>query len=331
AFFSHPCEKPDWDEYAEKIIDEISHWSEKLGKIYVPTIFFGGGTPSLMPVNIFKTILSKIYSCFDVLPNAEITLESNPGTLDAVKLSDFCANGVTRLSIGVQSLDDSKLKFLGRRHTAYDALKLIDCANQQNVRVSGDFIYGLPHETPDDIRKICQQINSLGLTHCSMYELTIEKNTPFGKINLDMPDNKTMAEMYIAIQENLNLPRYEVSNYATADQHCIHNENIWDSDAYIGLGPGAAGRVFFNNTWYEQLGNNALFSAFTPNELAIEKVLTGMRTARGTKLTPDVYQVINMGFAKSETNMLRFTDDNRIVATDAGILVLDNLLTKLVK
>ena len=331
AFFSRACKTPDWDEYSDKIIQEIEHWADFLGKIPVPSIFFGGGTPSLMPVKTFEKIITKIYQKFNIEPNAEITLESNPGTLDGGKLNDFCIAGVNRLSVGVQSLFDSELQFLGRRHTVQDSLNLLGTALKQNMRVSADFIYGLPGHTTENVINLCDNINKLGLKHCSLYELTIEENTPFGKMNLKMPDNEKMAEMYQAIQEKLTLPRYEVSNYAVPGQECRHNQNIWAGDAYIGLGPGAAGRVFFDGAWYEQIGDNVKFSKISKRERAIEKILTGLRTMRGTELTDDVINVIDIEFAKSHPDMLRLTNNNHIVATDTGILVLDDLITKLVK
>lgn len=331
AFFSRACANPNWEEFCDTRVQEITYWGQKLGSPRVPTIFFGGGTPSLMPTYIFDKIISAIYKNFDVAPDAEITLESNPGTLSADKLDEFCKIGVNRLSVGVQSLDDEKLQFLGRRHSVADALRLLEIAAQKDIRVSADFIYGLPQQTPQDVIKMCDGINKLGLRHCSLYELTIEKNTPFGKMNLDMPSNQTMAEMYTAIQDTLNLPRYEVSNYAAPGFECKHNQNVWDGDAYIGIGQGAAGRVFLDGVWYEQMGNNERFDVLAPDERAIEKVLTGLRTMRGTALGDDVRKVINIEFAKSHPDMLGFTNDNRIVATDAGILLLDDLLVKLVK
>lgn len=331
AFFSRACASPDWDTYGDKIVQEIQYWAQKLGKISVPTIFFGGGTPSLMPIKTFEKIINAITQEFSVLPDAEITLESNPGTLDAKKLNDFCLAGVNRLSVGVQSLQDSQLQFLGRRHTVHDSLTLLDAAKQQHIRLSADFIYGLPAQTTQDVINLCNDINNLELGHCSLYELTIEENTPFGKMNLKMPDNQTMAEMYQAIQKNLNLTRYEVSNYSTKNQECRHNQNVWAGAPYIGIGPGAAGRIFFNDTWYEQIGDNVKFSKLSMTERATEKLLTGMRTMRGTELTDDVKNIINIEFAKSNPDMLRFTHDNRIVATDAGIMVLDDLITKLIR
>ena len=330
AFFSRACTTPDWDKYTNDICDEILHWGNMLGKIDIPTVFFGGGTPSLMPVQTFEKIIHTIQQNFNLIPNAEITLESNPKTLNKNKLTEFYQCGMNRLSVGVQSLDDEKLKFLGRKHNAHDALQLLDDANNIGVRLSADFIYGLPGETVDDVIKTCNQINKLGLKHCSMYELTIEPNTPFGKMNLNMPDNDTMAQMYIAIGDVLSLPRYEVSNYATNNQHCAHNENIWDGMPYIGIGLGAAGRIYHNNTWYEQMGANQRFEEISDDARATEIIITGMRTKRGCQLTDTVKNIIDINWINNHSHLVQISND-RIRATDDGILVLDDILVNMVK
>lgn len=324
------CATPDWGKYADDICGEIRGWAQKLGKIDIPTIFFGGGTPSLMPVGCFEKIIQTIHANFNMLPDVEITIESNPGTLDAEKLRAFCVAGVNRISIGVQSLDDKKLKFLGRRHNVADAVALIDTAKSMGLRVSADFIYGLPGDTVDDVIQMCTQINKLGLRHCSMYELTIEPDTPFGKMNLQMPDNDTMAQMYLAIGETLMLPRYEVSNYAAPGDECRHNQNVWDGQPYIGIGRGAAGRVFMDGVWYEQLGANAQFDAISDDVRAVEMVLTGMRTVRGCQLTAATKNVIDMDWAYANPAYVQI-NNNRISATPQGMLVLDEVTVNLVK
>ncbi len=330
AFYSRACSSPDWDAYVNGIITELDYWAGRLGKIQIPTIFLGGGTPSLMPVECFDKIIRHINKKFSMCHNAEITLEANPGTVDVQKMHDFKEAGANRISIGVQSLDDKKLTYLGRTHSADDAIKALDNAHKIGIRVSADFIYGLPGENADDIVNMCNAINDLGLSHCSMYELTIEDGTPLAKSNPTMPDNNTMAQMYIAIQDTLNIPRYEVSNYATPGNECQHNMNIWDGNAYIGIGDGAAGRIFWNNQWYEQRGNNAMFTPISDTERAIEKIITGMRTARGVRLTDDVKNVINMDAIYSMPELLQ-TDGARLGATDAGMLVLDDIVVKIVR
>ena len=330
AFYSLACANPDWNTYASRICSELKFWSEKLGKIAVPTIFFGGGTPSLMPVVVFEQIMLCINENFNVLPDCEITLESNPGTLDSDKLNGFVSNGVNRLSVGVQSLNDEELNFLGRIHNVAQTTDLLNTAMNMGLRVSGDFIYGLPNQNEKSVIDMCKNINQIGLNHVSMYELTIEENTPFGKMKLQTPDNETKAKMYIAISENLNLPRYEVSNYATPGQECRHNQNVWSGDAYIGIGRGGAGRVNLNGIWYEQRGNNEQFDVLSDDVRAIEKIITGIRTVRGVRLSPDVKQQINFDWVKNHKDLININDEY-LCATDKGILVLDNIILDLTK
>lgn len=330
AFYSFACKNPDWTEYANKICEELKFWSQKLGKIQIPTIFFGGGTPSLMPVAIFEKIMNCVNQNFVVDKDCEITLESNPGTIDKDKLSDFVSNGANRLSVGVQSLNDEELKFLGRRHDVKTAINLLESAKNMNLRVSADFIYGLPNQKTKDVVNLCENINKLGLSHVSMYELTIEKNTPFGKMNLNMPDNEEMAQMYNAIPQVLSLPRYEVSNYAKTGEECHHNLNVWNGEAYIGIGKGAAGRVYLDNTWFEQRGNFECFEKISDGTRATEKILTGMRTMRGVKLSEDVKNILNFDWINSHKDLVAI-DDEYLHTTDKGLLILDDIIVDIVK
>lgn len=331
AFFSKPCAKPDWDLFLENINAEINKWSDLLGTFTVPTIFFGGGTPSLMPENIFSEIIKNIEKNFYIQKNCEITLEANPGTINFDKLKNFKNAGVNRLSVGIQSLNDNKLKFLGRIHSAKQALDLLDFANNLNLNVSADFIYGLPEETEYDVKKLCDEINKLGLKHCSLYELTIEPETPFGKMNLQMPSNEEMAKMYTAISEELNIPRYEVSNYAMNGYECKHNQNVWDGEPYIGIGKGAAGRVLIDGQWYEQLGNNEKFEKISVQTRAIERLITGLRQVRGIKLDSDIEKVIDLQFVNQNPTLLNINADNRLAVTEKGMLILDDLLLNLTR
>lgn len=330
AFYSFACSAPDWEKYLNDICSELKFWSTRLGKISIPTIFFGGGTPSLMPIKTFEKIISCIKDLFVLDKDCEITLESNPGTIDKNKLYDFVSCGVNRLSVGVQSLKDDELKFLGRVHNVKQAIELLKTAQDMGLRVSADFIYGLPNHNVKTIIDLCDDVNKLGLNHVSLYELTIEKNTPFGKMNLELPDNETMADMYIAIGEHLSLPRYEVSNYAVPGFECRHNQNIWNGDAYIGIGRGAAGRVFMNNIWYEQRGNNDLFESISNNTRAIEKILTGLRTKRGVKLTDDVKQMIDFNWINAHKDLVEI-ENEYLHTTERGILILDEITADIIK
>ena len=331
AFFSHACKNPDWHDYEKNIINEIEFWADTLGSISVPTIFFGGGTPSFMPNKTFNNIIQTLTSKFKLSSDCEITLEANPGTIDEYKLNSFIQIGVNRLSIGVQSLNDNTLQFLGRRHDTKTAIKLIETVQKKPIKLSADFIYGLPDETVSDIIETCKNINSLGLTHCSMYELTIEPGTPFSKMNLQMPSNDEMADMYCAISETLHLPRYEVSNYATPGNECIHNLNIWDGQAYIGIGQGAAGRILIDNQWYEQMGGGKKFEKLSTTARAEERIITGIRQVRGVYLDSQVKKIINMQYVKSNPDLFQFTSDDRLAATEKGMLILDDLTLNLVR
>ena len=330
AFWSVANGAPDWDGYADAIISEINSWGQRLGRINIPTIFWGGGTPSLMPVHIFDRIMHTIRNTFDVAHDTEITLESNPGTLDGARLREFMTVGINRLSVGVQSFDDARLAFLGRKHTAHDAIRLISNAMDMGLNVSGDFIYGLPKDTTNDVIDTCRQINDLGLKHCSMYELTIEPETPFGKMGLNMPSNEVMADMYMAISDTLRLPRYEVSNYAAPGYECRHNQNVWDGDAYIGIGRGAAGRVYMDGTWYQQRGAGAEFTPIDAHTRATEKIITGLRQVRGVKLTPDVLDIIDKKYIDMHPELVQYSSDNRLSTTSAGMLILDDLVLDLI-
>ena len=321
AFYSNVCATPDWTDYKNKIISEIVFWREKIGHAEIPTIFFGGGTPSLMPTKIFAEIMDKLCDSFSVANDTEITIESNPGTLDAARLSEFIAAGVNRISIGVQSLRDDELKFMGRIHDAAAARELIEISKNMGLRVSADFIYGLPNHTVSDVKELCKNINELGLEHTSLYELSIEHGTPLARQNLQMPDNETMAQMYETIGETLTLPRYEVSNYGNP---CKHNANVWDGMPYLGLGDGAAGRAMIDNQWYET--SNGQITPLQNQERAVEILMTGLRTTRGVLLTPEIIEIIDIGFANGNDFIIK---DNRLIAK--SFLTLDNLIVRLLK
>lgn len=300
AFYSNAgC--ADWDAYSHAIIRDIKYWSNKCGRGSIETVFFGGGTPSLMPTDVFSRIMDAVKAEFDLIDGAEITLEANPGTLDRHRLIEFVSFGVNRLSVGVQSLDDDVLNFLGRGHSADQAIQLLNDAVNLGIRVSADFIYGLPGQTVSDVRELCLQIGAIGLSHVSMYELSIEPGTRFARDNISVVDQEMGAEMYCAIQEELakvGLNRYEVSNYAKVGQECQHNLGVWNGDSYIGIGPAACGRVLVDGSWFEQEylsdvlkwinGDALIFNKMDNRTRAIERVMLGLRTVYGVRVDSDV-------------------------------------------
>jgi len=352
AFYSVACE-PDWNTYESQLISEIKDWGGRLGHPAVPTIFFGGGTPSLMPTAIFAKIMDALRANFAIAPDAEITLEANPGTIDVgvrgnapatisgafprapTKLQDFVAAGVNRLSIGVQSFDDSELKFLGRIHTAADAVNLIRTAQDVGLRVSGDFIYALPNQSVASVEKLCHGILALGLTHASLYELSIEPGTPLAARGIKKIANDLSAQMFDAIGNILSnkLPRYEVSNYAAPGHECRHNQNIWAGEPYVGIGPSAAGRPLMDGQWFEQEYSRQFQNEMKPMDVrvrATEKIMTGLRTIRGVALTPDVHALIDWEYVETHPDLFIRTDINLSLAPN-GLLILDNLLVNLIR
>jgi len=163
-----------------------------------------------------------------------------------------------------------------------------------------------------------------------MYELTIEESTPFGKMQLNMPSNDEMADMYNTINDTLNMPRYEVSNYSVIGHECRHNQNVWNGEPYIGIGNGAAGRIYVDNQWYEQRGNNEQFDKMSSKERAIEILITGLRTTCGIKLTDEIKNIIDTEYINKHSDLIKLSDD-RIAATKSGMLILDELLLNMVK
>jgi oxygen-independent coproporphyrinogen-3 oxidase len=330
----------DWAGYEQALVRDLEFWGWKLGRIRVPTLFFGGGTPSLMPTDAFARIMGVIRKTFDIASDAEITLESNPGTVDRARLVEFNQAGVNRLSIGVQAMDDARLAFLGRKHSARDACDLIETAHDMGLRVNGDFIYGLPGQTAQDVRKMCDGILALGLMHASCYELSVDPGTPFAKMNLQLPDQAMRADMYQTVLSVLSprLKRYEVSNYAAAGFECRHNAHIWAGDPYLGVGPAAAGRVLQAGQWFEQSNiadvkkwlikndwDDSGCARMTDRDRGTEKILTGLRTARGVLLTSDVRARINWRYIQNNPDLFDWSD-SFLALTDRGLLILDALL-----
>ncbi|MDR2413126.1 MAG: radical SAM family heme chaperone HemW [Rickettsiales bacterium] len=332
AFYSKPCQNPDWNGYLAGILGEIDYWREKLGRISIPTIFFGGGTPSMLPAAAVEKIIESVAKSFGITANCEISLESNPGTMDKIKLAEFKSIGMNRLSVGVQSLKDEELAFMGRIHNARQALRLLTDARDLGLLTCADFIYGLPGQSAADVERLCGRINELELEHCSLYELSIEPGTPFAKMNLQMPDNETMAEMYDIIGAALRLARYEVSNYASPAQECRHNQNIWDGRPYLGIGDGAAGRVLIDSQWFEtKVQSSKLNIQLLSNKSrAVEMLMTGLRTTRGVLLTPDIREIINWDFVRKNKSLFNIMPSLSRLAVN-NFLTLDSLLLNLLK
>jgi oxygen-independent coproporphyrinogen-3 oxidase len=336
AFYSRCPAVIDWDEYVAGILRQLDwfHASD----YEIKTLFFGGGTPSLMPVEYAGKIIEKLHLSDD----SEFTVEANPKTLSSLELKDWKDFGLNRLSIGMQSFNDKDLEFLGRIHSVRDSMELLAAAFDLGLRASGDFIYGLPNQSVADVVKMCEEINHTGLPHASLYELTIERGTPFQ--NMKPISESFGAEMYLAIQSALKLPRYEISNYGNP---CRHNANIWAGEEYIGVGESAAGRIKVNSqVWIETkiVDGEVAMNELTARERAVEIVIMGLRTMRGVKIEPaprhcaptpsaregaSLRDYINWDFVR-ENPAYFIHDSESLRMTDSGLLLLDGLMVEII-
>ncbi|AKU14284.1 coproporphyrinogen III oxidase [Azoarcus sp. CIB] len=212
----------------------------------VHSIFFGGGTPSLMSAQGLDRLLTGIRTLLPLDPMAEVTLEANPGTVEAARFRDFRAAGVNRLSLGIQSFDDRQLVRLGRIHGGDEARRAIDMALAHFERVNLDLMYALPEQTLAEALADLDTALAFGVTHLSCYHLTLEPNTPFAHAPPPLPDDDLSADMQEAIEERLagaGFRHYETSAFAKPGQECRHNLNYWTFGDYLGIGAGAHGKL----------------------------------------------------------------------------------------
>jgi putative oxygen-independent coproporphyrinogen III oxidase len=229
---------------------EIAATAERVRGRTVSTIFFGGGTPSLMQPATIAGILNSIARQWRVAPDAEITLEANPTSVEATRFRGYRTAGVNRVSLGVQALDDRALAELGRMHSAREALDAVDVARTVFDRYSFDLIYARPQQTPQQWADELKRALSEAGEHLSLYQLTIEQDTPFAALHaagkLKTPDADTARALYDTTQELCavhGLPAYEISNHARPGAECRHNLIYWRAQEYAGVGPGAHGRL----------------------------------------------------------------------------------------
>ena len=234
-------------DYVEALNTEIRGWGRLLGRPKLATVFFGGGTPSYLPTEDVGSLTESINASFDVDAQAEVTLEANPGDLGEVKLAEYLALGINRLSIGVQSLDDRLLGVLGRRHSAAEAVASFEAAVRAGFdNVSIDLMYGLPYQSLADWSRTLSQALDLRPPHISAYCLTLEGGTPMEQSvasgRMPEPDPDLAADMYEMAEEatgNGGYRHYEISNWARPGRESLHNLTYWRNELYLGVGPGA--------------------------------------------------------------------------------------------
>ncbi len=269
----------------------------------ISTIYFGGGTPSLLNVEDCRLIMDKLYSLFNIDAAVEITLEANPDDIDTEKLSSWKDAGINRLSIGVQSFFENDLEWMNRAHNASQAYKSIELAKQagfENITI--DLIYGTPNLTDEDWLHNLETTNKLGIPHLSCYALTVEPNTALQKMitqhkkeNVDVEKQSRQFELLMQWTAENNFEHYEISNFAKSGFRSRHNSSYWQGNSYLGLGPSAHSYNRISRQW--NIANNALYiksiheqiipfemETLTSTQKINEYIMTGLRTIEGVDL-----------------------------------------------
>jgi oxygen-independent coproporphyrinogen-3 oxidase len=347
-FNSYAAGTADQAPWRDGLIRELEHFAAETQGRPVETVFFGGGTPSLMEPRTVAAVLEAVVRLWTVAEDAEITLEANPTSSEAARFKAFRTAGVNRLSLGVQSLDDAALRFLGRAHDAAEARRAVDLAVRTFDRHSIDLIYGLPDQDPDLWRKQLTEALVLARDHISLYQLTVEAGTPFARAGVAEADEDRGVALYEGTQEVLGvagLPAYEISNHARPGAECRHNLEIWRGRDYLGIGPGAHGRLTRDGVtealhqvrdpkrWLARIRDKGHGTAgrnrLTLNERREELILLGLRLTEGIPAaladTLPQGRVIEL----IETAHLARGPEGGLVATSAGRLCLNALLARL--
>lgn len=353
--------------YVECCKKQLCYFKTKIGKSkQISSIYFGGGTPSLLNGSIINELIQSVKNEFDILDDCEITLEANPTSSNEEKFYEFYSVGINRLSIGVQSFSDKNLNFLGRKHNVKDAINTIEMAKKIFPKYSFDLIYGLPNQTLEQWSLELKQAFLLKPKHISLYTLIVDDNTILGQMvkrGIVMP--KTEDEMSVfydltnsLITKNSNLEQYEVSNYSIPKYESCHNLIYWKSYDYIGIGAGAHGRLFYEdgyryeiknifnpNLWKDDIknGNNGIEveRILTKKEQVEEILIMGLRTKYGINID-DIKRRFNVNIFEFlddknvnemiNSDFLIYNEENKILKlTYEGLKILDFVLQKIIK
>lgn len=361
-FNSHVRERVDAGAYRAALIRELEHAATLAANHRVESIFFGGGTPSLMPADIAEAAIEKVRALWPCEENMEITLEANPTSVEADTFPAFRQAGVNRLSIGIQSLRTEPLKFLGREHSVDEAKNALALARKYFARYSFDLIYARPQQTLHDWEEELGEALAMAGGHLSLYQLTIEENTAFhtayAKGAFAMPDEALAADFY-ELTESMthakNLRAYEVSNYAKPGEESRHNMAYWLGHDYVGVGAGAHGRITVTRPragfsecvryatlnfktperWLEnvQKKGNALeaMDAMSPRHVAEERLMMGLRIRRGMALAEVAEFIDEKKRALAIAEGLLEDHATQLIATQKGRMVLTSLSAMLLK
>jgi oxygen-independent coproporphyrinogen-3 oxidase len=362
-FNSHVRAAVDTDAFAAAYIREIDYFAGLMPAATCSSIFFGGGTPSLMPPSAVVAIIERILAQWPTADLPEITLEANPSSVEAGRFGAYREAGVNRLSLGVQSLRDQALEFLGRRHDAAEARRAMGLALDIFPRVNFDLIYARPGQTLREWKDELDEVLEYGAGHLSLYQLTIERGTAFyaaqkrGELNI--PGEGPGLALFDLTQEITNqagLPAYEISNHARAGEECRHNLNYWNGGTYIGVGPGAHGRFRGSEegswiasaltrspeAWLKAVEKNKWrageLTPLSTRDRALEILMMGLRLTKGidkdsfaTTVGAPVEEILSAAATgrAAESELLENHPD-RIVVTPKGQRVLDRLLVEIV-
>jgi len=352
-FNSHVRASVDQDEWREALLADLAHEARLLPGRRLTSIFFGGGTPSLMEPATVAALIEAACRHWAPASDIEITLEANPNSAEAARFADLAAAGVNRLSLGIQSLRDEELRFLGRAHSAREALDALGAAQAHFERVSFDLIYGLPDQTRESWAPMLRRAISYGTGHLSLYQLTIEPGTRFAALysagKFDPLDSDTAADLYeitARMTAACGIPAYEISNHARPGEESRHNLTYWRYGDYAGIGPGAHGRRLGTRTVRHKKPENFLSAlrrngqgiaeeaALSPREAADEALVMGLRLTEGIDAealerrfeTPLVdWERVDRIVASGQLDR----DGGRIALTPGGRLVLDRILAEI--
>ena len=302
-FNSHVRASVDQEQWRAALLADLAYEARLLPGRQLTSIFFGGGTPSLMDPATVEAVISAACAHWQPADNVEITLEANPNSVEAARFADLVSAGVNRLSLGLQSFDDDALRFLGRAHSAAEGLHALEVAQANFRRVSFDLIYAMPGQTAVQWEAMLQRAIGYGTDHLSLYQLTIEAGTRFAtmvaKHELEPLDADRCAELYEitdAMTASAGIPAYEISNYARSGQESRHNLTYWRYGDYAGIGPGAHGRRLGMRTVRHRKPENFLAAArrnghglaeeapLSSIEAADEALVMGLRLAEGIDL-----------------------------------------------
>ena len=356
-FNSHVRAEVDAAQWQAALLADMRHEAQVAGGEALHSVFFGGGTPSLMPPALVAALLAEAERLWGFADGIEITLEANPSTVEAARFAALAQAGINRVSLGLQSLDDAALRFLGRLHDAREGLAALEVAQRHFARVSFDLIYARPGQSPEHWRDELARALALGTGHLSLYQLTIEPGTRFASdvrqgalVPLDDDSAADLFAVTRALTTAAGLPAYEVSNHARPGEESRHNLAYWRYADYAGIGPGAHGRRSGHATMRHRKPENWLSAiernghgiveerALAVPEQAMEALLMGLRLADGIDLaalarrfgTPPGALVDARKLALHGTAGLVWRRGDRIGITEAGMPLLDALLAELV-